>query len=799
MVALANFNPIWFVRRVRLLFASLLLWFAAPHHAICKPGQLRIPPVGETTTVRVMRGESIEVTLKAFESQGNNPLAYDVVSYPQHGRLGDIRQADRNRQGFASVVYTHDDDENSTSDEFTFKARSLGGSGVSSPIKVKVQIIDAPPQLQITPVVDFAAVAGESDRQQIILANEGGGMIEGRIAPKEPFHVEGEGRFSLGRGQLTNIIIRFSPQSAESVAPQKISPAPADPGAKVTLRGQARAPFAASAEPLQVQPDGARAGKISITNFSVLPIKVDLTLAPESYAEAPAHVAIPGQAVAEIPISIASGKDGKESECDIAVANAFHRQNLKITVPAVPPRLELATRNLDFRGQNEAVLIVKNTGGTEGRVLLELPASVKAVEGAENFPVKPGKERSIPLRRVEKEGMHQAEALVVDLGRDGKESVALLLPAPAKKSETAGANEGIRTNTAPVVTPAPELPWRLNEDVRLQSSTDGGGVLTWITAKPPWTKAQLEVVDENGPRPYRPAQAPQSLWQTVVKRCQTFFRWCTGEAAETGKAVEENFKKRLIVPGEDLLESEAETSPSPAWSTSEISPQDTAKVGLFWHISAEHKHDGRQPVSERFVIEGGALSVARQDKITSDTTQGANLTTDTNPAHIAKQTLLPGTRTIAPALKIFDRREISGRKSSRISVIFARDPEAKNYRLERLERTWGVDPATGFGTYGEFAPAPHAGDVRITRTNELENEGQKLSLIEAEIDGLNEPVSVWRIVTMAGSEDRWPTGEFYVRTLPPWRFPWTRAALAGCALALAGVLTLNWRSKRATH
>ncbi|MFM8682815.1 MAG: hypothetical protein ACKOEG_03385, partial [Chthoniobacterales bacterium] len=173
MVALANFNPIWFVRRVRLLFAYLLLWFAVPHHAICKPRELRTPPMGETITVRVMRGGSAEITLKAFEGRGN-PLEYNLVINPQHGRLGSLRQADSNRQGFASIVYTHDDDENSKEDEFTFKARSLVGGGVSSPIKVKLQIVDAPPQLQVTPRADFSAVAGESDRQQIILANVGG-------------------------------------------------------------------------------------------------------------------------------------------------------------------------------------------------------------------------------------------------------------------------------------------------------------------------------------------------------------------------------------------------------------------------------------------------------------------------------------------------------------------------------------------------------------------------------------------------------------------------------------------------
>lgn len=344
-----------------------------------------------------MRGGSVDVTLKAAEGRAN-PLRYELVSLPQHGRLGDIRQADTDRQTSASIVYTHGDDEDSISDEFTFKARSLVGGGVSSPIKVKLQIVDAPPQLQVTPRADFSSVAGESDRQQIILANVGGGLIEGRVAPKDPFHVEGEDRFSLGRGAMTNIVIRFSPTRTESVGPQKLAPAPADPGATITLRGEVSAPFEASAEPLKVDATGARSGLIVISNLASAPLAVDLELTPKGAAEVSSREEIPPQSTAQIPVTISSEKAGGAFNLNVALSSPFHRQDVTFEVPAVPPRLELVTPELDFRGSNEAAVVVKNSGGTEGRFDLGLPPDVKSLSKTQTFAVAARTNTSVSLR-----------------------------------------------------------------------------------------------------------------------------------------------------------------------------------------------------------------------------------------------------------------------------------------------------------------------------------------------------------------------------------------------------------------
>lgn len=438
MVTLAKFNTICFVRIVRLFPACLAICLAVPSAALSAPREIRIPPVGETIKVDVMRGGSAVITMKAFEGRGN-PLAYEFASRPRHGRLEDFQQADEDRQGFASVVYVHGDDEDSQEDEFTFKARALIGGGVSSPVAVKIRIRDRSPQLSVTPEADFRAVGGESDVQQVILANEGGGVIEGRVVLQEPFLVEGNDRFALRRGEMTNIFIRFSPRTTEAVPSQKISPAPEYPGATITLRGEAMSPFSASAEPLQLQPDGSRAGMLRITNLSAAKTSVEIATAPAETVDVPTRADLPESGCLEIPIVIAAEKAGGALDLVFTVSNPVHRQDLQVAAPGVPASLELETPELDFRMRNEAELVVRNKGGAEGRFSIDLPAEVESLEKAASFVVPAGKEKRVGLRREERNEGDSGKEMTVDLGKAGKVPVAMLVtpraPTPTPEAE----------------------------------------------------------------------------------------------------------------------------------------------------------------------------------------------------------------------------------------------------------------------------------------------------------------------------------------------------------------------------
>lgn len=476
---------------MRLLTASLLLSIAGAHYAASASGELRPPPMGGTVTIRVMRGGSVDITLKAFEGRGN-PLQYELTVDPRHGRLENFRQADRNRQGFASVTYLHGDDEESKSDEFAFRARATVGGGVSSPIKVKLQIVDALPRLTVAPAAaDFSAVAGETESQQIILANEGGGRINGRIEPSAPFRVEGEGYFSLGRRKMTNITIRFSPESVEPVAPQKISPARADPGATLTLRGEAHPPFAVSAGEMVVQPDGSRSGTISITNISAAPLQVEIKAEPDNIASLPLSAEVAVGATAGVPMVVAAEKKGKELELKVLIRHPHFAQDLHIAVPAVPPMLHLLTPELDFREHAESFLEIRNSGGTKGRFSVDLPEGIRCLEGAQSFPVSPAETKRVRLL-LSDEGLRPSEMAVnLDAGR--KVKVAILLPAPPPV---------VALPSSPTGTSPPPMPWELDKDVVVTTRSDGSFVLSWIRAKQEWFDAQLWTVDGKQPRRY---------------------------------------------------------------------------------------------------------------------------------------------------------------------------------------------------------------------------------------------------------------------------------------------------------
>jgi hypothetical protein len=108
-----------------------------------------------------------------------------------------------------------------------------------------------------------------------------------------------------------------------------------------------------------------------------------------------------------------------------------------------------------------------------------------------------------------------------------------------------------------------------------------------------------------------------------------------------------------------------------------------------------------------------------------------------------------------------------------------------------------TDEQTGLPYAGDFIPQPHPAQVQLLGTSTIEHEGRELTVLVADIEGLTPgSASLWRVVTMADGQDRWPTGEFQVTTLPPWQFPWRSAFLAAACIALVAVLYLRWRLNR---
>jgi len=751
--------------------------------------QLTPPPMGEDIPVKVMRGGSIDIQLRAHEGRGN-PLAYEIVREPQSGRLEDFRQADRNRQGSASIVYVHGDDEESIEDEFAFRARGLIGGGLSSPIKVKLRIVDVPPRLGIAPVVDFSAVAGESDVQQLILANEGGGLLEGSIEPAEPFHIEGDGRFSLGRGQSTGLLIRFSPQSTDSIPPQKLSPAPADPGTSVTLKGEAKAPFSASAEPMELGADGSRTGKFSVANLSTSPLALRFEREPKDTANVPETVQVPAGGMSEIPVTIGTEKKGGAVNLRIRITSTHYEQELVVEAPAVPPKLEVVTPELDFLQTDEAEVLVRNDGGVEGDFSLHLPKGIQSLAGAESFHVPPDSETRVLLRLENKKDAKAGDSLIVDLGKGGKVPVPLLFPYPTPSPTPA-------TTPQPQNTPAeePPKPWKLNEDVKLETSK-GKTFITWSRSKDLWANALLETVTAEGSTPYEGAPEDPRWWQAM----KAWLSGSTHEAKEAWQEKQQFFGDRLTVPGEKEHEAGSTGTSESPWRLEAISDRDARGADWCWRITAGKESNGTQEqVSPDFKIDWQTRKLVpahAESVVPAENSPQPGQTRADEPVLSAKLPFPP-----SPARaerKIETAAVVPERTRATVKLAIEEDPTITGFRLERGEMVANIDPKTEIPMKPEFVPVKHFGNVAIRAIAATEQEGKKLTVVVATIDGLRPGTATfWRLVPLAGEKESTPTAGFLVPTAPPWQFPWRGFFLALLVALLAIVIWLRHRQRTA--
>lgn len=748
--------------------------------------------MGETLSVEVMRGGRAAITLKAYEGR-NNPLAYEIVRQPEHGRLIDFRQADPNRQGFASIIYQHNDSETSYEDAFAFKARAEGG-GVSSPIAVKIRIIDQPPRLAAPSRIEFSAVAGESDFRVIGLTNAGGAVLEGRLAPEEPFYVEGDGRFRLGRGESVDLSIGFSPKSVEAVRPQKITPSRADPGGVIVLAAEAKVPFAAEGSPLEVQPDGSRAGFIVVTNFCSYPLNLSLQLKPEGVAELLPGRKIAAGGTAEIPVRIGADKKSGPVEFRARLADEFYSLELPMQAPAVPPKLELLTPELDFRrGNKEASIEVQNMGGVAGRFTLELPPQLQSLEGATSFEVAAGESKTAPLH-LENSGEPGADTLVVDLGRGGRIPVPLLFAEPSPTPTPAPVVAEPPVNIPPT---APAKPWELNEDVQLEKSEDRKVCVTWIAEKDGRTDATLQVIDAKGARPYPTEPEAQGWWSSLVA-------WWSGHTTEVEKAradIEKKFKDRNTVPGEETEDAPVEDPEKAERRSAEILPQDLANPELRWRLTARDRDsEARKIVSEDFIpdVPRGSLVTAEKQSTVEEDVPATQAEASPTPERAAPAPVQRGAEPVEASRKVYAAGFVPERTRTTVSIAIESEPEITGYRFERCEMVSEIDPVTGIPRRPTYEPMPHGGKVSILGVSPAEHQGTQLSVVVATIDGLQAgTATMWRLVPLAGEESLTPTGEFLVPTEPPWRPPWRTIFLGLLFAVLAAVLWLRHKQRKA--
>lgn len=769
---------------ILLAAATGAVWPPATLLAQSKKGLWK-PPIAVATNISVWRGDRINIPLRGF--QGNNPVAYEIARPPRHGNLSSVVQPDPDRVSLStdgSVVYTHDNSDESATDDFTFRARAVRGGGVSAPAAVRITIMDRPPVLAAPAVLDFEAAAGEAMTRSLGLTNTGGDVLQIDFHAKPPFEVVGAGFLELPRGSSTNVLVRYVPTVAGEEMRETIRPGLNDStGAQIVLRGRSIAPFEVSTTngELALAGDKTRAGILTLLSRATEPQEVTVTAEPAGLVEVRSPVRLDPGASVQVELRIPPERKGERQEVSVTLATPSHRREVMLVAPPVPPDLGLLTAQLDFtQGNKEAVITVTNAGGVTGRFKLSpVPGLFYSTGGrvdAREFEVKPGRQTSVGVSLDLPAGAEVPGELPVEIGDEPKRIAIMAPPAEPKPSPVVG------PKFSPTPTPSPAKPWKLNQSIRIAGQDGGLRQLEWKTSVGEWREPRLEVFIDGRWAPYAPPAPPRGIIETIGDRISDFFRGLLGP--------------------QQPPPTHEEPPPVPEWTNETIDEAPAANGELRWRLTAQKgKAADRQTVSEEFVIDWSEGQLVKAGDGATPFIAPAPAMETPAPAMESSAAPTIGTRPIAPALRVENARSEARRDSATVQVIFPRDPEANGYRLEHGFNPTLLDKTTGLPYPGDFRVAPHpTAKATVAGMANTEHEGRELTVLLATIEGLDPGTSTtWRVVTMADGKDRWPTGEFIVSTLPPWRFPWRQAMLVAAFVALAAVLYLRWRINRAPH
>ena len=785
-VPLAIFNPIRFHARVRLphFLLTAVLGVALPSPALFAQSKKGLwkPPIAVATNVSVWRGDRINITLRGF--QGNNPVAYEIARTPQHGSLSPVVQPDPDRVSLStdgSIIYAHDNSDDSVDDTFTFRARGVRGGGVSAPATVRISIMDRPPVLAAPAVLDFQAAAGETMTRSLGLTNVGGGFLQIDCRTKPPFEVPGNDVIELPRGASTNVLIRYAPTTSGEDVRETLQPGINDStGAQIVLRGQSLAPFDLGSAGGEFALDGlARASSVNLLSLATEQQEVAVTTEPPGLVEVESPVVKlePGGSQI-VRLLIPAERKGERQEVTVIFATPFHRREVSLVAPPVPAKLDVITTQLDYTGRsNTATLAVTNAGGVTGRFHLSPAPGLKFTGGssvdAREFEVRPDALTSIDISLDVPPGAEPPTELLVDLGAGAPRIIPVIAAPPEPKPSPT-----VTTVTTPPP-PPPSKPWKLNRSIRVAEQSTELPSLEWKTAGEAWQEPQLEVYRDGRWVPYTAPAPPRGIIERIGDWVSEFFG--------------------NLVPNREVPPTNDEPPLTPEWTVQGIDNDSAENKGLRWRITAKKGAAGkRQPVSEDFTVDWEAKTLIKAEQVAEPTaTPATSLTSPTTSS--ANPTPTTGVRQLARALKVESARADPQRDSATVQVIFPRDPEANGYRLEHGFNPTLQDQSTGLPYPGDFRAHPHpSARAQVAGVAEIEHEGRELTVLVAAIEGLDPGTSTtWRVVTMKDGQDRWPTGEFIVGTLPPWQFPWRQATLVAAFVALAAVLYLRWRINRA--
>jgi len=336
------------------------------------------PPVSPTvvydTTVKVLRGGTCEVPLRAISPQGYD-VKFEILSGPRGGSLSGPQ---RNSKSSVSYFYTHDGNKNSTQDSFRFKCKS-------SPQKAwgyakAMILVEEPPSRFAADVasLDFGSVfLGESRTLPVRIKNAGGGLLQGRLKVSAPWSFARPADLTLAEGETKKILITFDPASTDTQRGSLIFESGTKPFPEISLQGVGESRFEAPEKAAFEQRVGAKELRIPIKNRAAAPLSMSVHCPPP--LEAPDSITLPPESTGELVLNLPD-RAFAEKSCLVTLTDFATTRDIRIELPPPPSRLEweivgknqlgiatpgrrvALTANLHNTGAGPARAVIRTTG-----------------------------------------------------------------------------------------------------------------------------------------------------------------------------------------------------------------------------------------------------------------------------------------------------------------------------------------------------------------------------------------------------------------------------------------------------
>ena len=289
------------------------------------------PPQVDAQSVSVRRGERLNIPLRAHYG-GVGTVSFAIVERPAHGKLSDLRLLGDNR---ATILYENDGAA-VTSDGFRYVARA-GVDRISSPAEVRITVEEAPARMDLPEKLAFDEImAGAKQSRPLAITNEGGGVLEGRMAVSAPWRLTtSQYRVKAGATELIEVI--FQPEEGRKFFGQIALTGTDGAQGSVALEGSARASVRIAPDPLQIAAPKSitdyRAGTVSLTNATERALR--LKMEASSRIQPIPEIALAPRETKEISLRVLLPPELSLHE-DVAFVGAGSKTRLRIEARAAP-------------------------------------------------------------------------------------------------------------------------------------------------------------------------------------------------------------------------------------------------------------------------------------------------------------------------------------------------------------------------------------------------------------------------------------------------------------------------------